>query len=110
MRGVSSGAVGFARVAEFVGGAPSPFARDQLVAAVHLANNQRLDDSVFPNRIDQFLQSIRGKFLARLERTRRNRVEVDPMNIVARKNFRQGRGRARSDQCTEAFAKCRFCH
>src|SRR2546430_11478475 len=37
------------RESEFLRGAPTPFARDQFVLAIHAADNQRLNDSVLPN-------------------------------------------------------------
>ena len=61
---------------------PSSLTRDQLVSPVRLTNDQRLDDSMLPNGIDQFLQCVALKFLARLQRTRNDVGQTGLVNFL----------------------------
>ena len=54
---------------EFGGGAPAALPGDEFVLLAHLAHDERLDDAVFADALDQFLQVFGGKFMPGLERT-----------------------------------------
>jgi hypothetical protein len=75
------------------------FAGDQLKMLSLRANDQRLDDALFPDGISQFLKTFGGKILARLKRTRADVVQRNTAHLVADVRQRCGRwcrGRGRS--------------
>ncbi len=63
--------------------------------AGHWPHDEGLNDPVLPNGIDQLLQSFRGKFLARLQRTGSDIVQIKAMNLFARLEIWLGRRGAR---------------
>ena len=52
--------------------------------AVALADDERLDYALFPDRVGQFPQGPRGKVLARLERAGADAVQRDALDALAR--------------------------
>src|SRR4029077_5695452 len=101
--------------------APSAFARDQLKSSARsatgrtrggaLANNQRLNDAVLSNRIDQFLQGFTGEILARLQRTRDDGGQINLIHPLARlASVWTRRHRRSANQCAKPLAETRPCH
>ena len=62
---------------------PSPFAGNQFVPAVYSPNDERLNNAMLANRIDQLLQRLRLEFFAWLQRARNNRIQPDLVNPFA---------------------------
>ena len=98
------------RQAGFLRRTPSSLTRDQLVSPVHLTNDQRLDDSMLPNRINQLLQCVALKFLARLERTRDDVGQAGLVNFLPGLEIKPRGHGPRTDQCTKTFTESRFRH
>lgn len=76
-------------------GPPATFTGDQLEAVATLADDERLDDALFLDGIGQFLESDRGEFFARLERTGANPIQWNALHTLALVNERRGWNRRR---------------
>src|SRR5690349_18208556 len=109
----------------FLSGPPPAFARDQFVgAAIHPADDQRLDNPVLPDRIDQFPKSFFAKILARLQGARNDTGQPHFVNLLGDFGLLpNGSGLSglaarvggwcegtRPDQGAEAFAESRLRH
>ncbi len=74
------------------------------------AGNQRLDDAVFLDRLDQLLKVLIAKHRARLERRRHDARKDKELDALTLFNNRSGRNewrrRASADECAETFAEC----
>ena len=92
--------------------APAAFTGDQFVTAIDLADDQRLDDSVLPDRFDQLRERIRAEFLPRLQWTWRDAVETDLPNFFGLIIGQGGNGRRRcrlsGNERAETFAESRL--
>jgi hypothetical protein len=94
----------------FLSGAPTTLARDQLVPALNRADDERLNNAVLLDGIDQLLQGVPRKFLARLKRAGCDAAQDDLMDFFAGVSWR-GRGRRPgTDQCAQAFSERRPRH
>src|SRR5205085_12134545 len=80
------------------------------VPAADIAHDQRLDDSVLANRLDQLFQDIARKIFPGLQWTRHDAGETDPLNFFARFRFETNGRRPGADQRAETFAESGFCH
>ena len=113
--------------AELLGGAPAPFAGNQLKAVRPGAHDQRLNDALRFDGIGEFLERFGGEFLAWLKRARSNSVQWNALHSVAgvhgrcrrdggrrgrRSEWRRGlrRGRRAAKQGAQAAAQSGFCH
>ena len=75
------------------------------------ADDERLNDAVLPNRIDQFLQRFASKILPRLQRARDNACQANLAHSLARLgHFRTRDGRRRANQRAKTFTQTRTCH
>ena len=64
-----------------MGSAPSPFARDDLIAAVcQRPRDDRLNDAVHFDRLREILQSLVGHLATRLVIVRLEEIDVDPVH------------------------------
>src|SRR5207244_566486 len=101
--------------------APPALACDKFKSCPHLsatgrtrrggADNERLNDAVLPNRIDQFLQRFASKILPRLQRAWDNPCQADLVHSLARLgHFRTRYGGRRANQRTKTFTQTRTCH
>ena len=95
---------------EFPGGPPAAFPGDELIPAINFAHDERLDDSAFPDALDQFVEMLCGEFDTRLKRAWDNEVEPQLLHPFAQ--FLRGRrvDDARVDQRAESLAECLLCH
>jgi hypothetical protein len=92
--------------AGLLGCTPAALARDQLKSRPNLPNDERLNDTVLPDGIDQFLQCVPSKIFARLQRARDDAYEVNLVNSFARlDDIFSWRGRGSANECAETFAK-----
>jgi hypothetical protein len=66
-----------------LGGAVAAFAGDEFEEAFAFADNQGLDDALFADRIGEFLEGVRGKFLAGLQGGGPDAVQGDALHAVA---------------------------
>ena len=63
---------------------PAAFPGDQFVPAADLPHDQRLDDSMLANRLDQFVQRITREIFSRLQRTRHDAGQTYLVHFFAR--------------------------
>jgi hypothetical protein len=63
--------------------APAAFARDQFKSSAYLSNNERLNDAMLPNRVDQFLQCFAREIFARLQRAGNDVCQIDLMDSLS---------------------------
>ena len=104
------------------GGAPPALAGDQFVMRAHLAHDQRLDDPLLPDRLDQFAERIRLEILARLKGAAANVFELDLADHLTGRRPHRSRsrrhgaaapraaGRTGLDQRAQTPSKNVFCH
>ncbi len=99
------------RELQFLRGAPAALARDELEFIGDFPDDERLDDALLADALDELLQVLAAEFMAGLQRTGNNLVE---RNVSA-----HARPVLRLDQAqptrvlinrAESFAECRFCH
>src|SRR5207248_8102058 len=86
---------------------PAPFTSNQFVAPIDRPHNQRLNDSMLPDRFDQLRERVGAEILARLQWAWGNAVETDALNffrIIDRRNCWSWRG-LRGNECAETFAE-----
>ena len=84
---------------------PAAFAGDQFVPAIHLTNNQRLDDSMLANRFDQFVQGLTREIFPRLQWTRHDAGHAYLVHFLARFCLEPHGRRPGANQRAETFAK-----
>ena len=114
------------RVLEFerLGRPPAAFPRDQFVMVADLADDQRLDDPLLADRIDEFMERFGLELLARLKGAALDLLQLELLDGFTwrRLKGRGGRaqrrggavpgaaGRAGLDQRTQAASESDFCH
>ena len=87
-------------------GAPPALAGNQLKAAVYFADDQRLNDAVLADGLDQFGQRFFAQVFARLQRTWEERVERDSAHHLARSGGGNDRGHLlAADRCVNEISK-----
>src|SRR5205814_1766301 len=92
--------------AGLLGRAPPALACNELKSRAGLPDDERLNDAVLPNGIDQFLQRVASKIFARLQRARDDAYETDLMNSLSRLgDIRSWRGCRGANECAKTFAK-----
>jgi hypothetical protein len=69
---------------KFLRGAPPALAGDQFKSRADLADDEGLNNTVLPNRLDQFQQHVARKILPRLQRARDNARQFDLVDSLAR--------------------------
>ncbi|SPE61253.1 hypothetical protein SBV1_620025 [Verrucomicrobia bacterium] len=69
--------------AQQLGRAPAAFTGNKFQMAVALADNQGLNDALFPDRIGQLAERLRRKVLARLKRAGADTVQRHALNLLA---------------------------
>jgi hypothetical protein len=99
---------------EFAGGAPAAFAGDEFEFAIHRADDQRLDDAVLADRLDEVIERGFAELDARLQRAGNDhavRHVADPFEILrSDRVIEDRRGHAFPDECSESFSECLFRH
>ena len=99
---------------EFFRCAPAAFAGDEFELAVHLADDERLDDAVLADRIDKVIERRLDEGMARLQRAGDDVVDgrfADARRVVLAVGRRGPPGRrVFPDQCAESFAECLLRH
>src|SRR5438067_5409283 len=80
------------------------------MAAADIADDERLDDSMLANRLDQLFQDIARKIFTGLQWTRHDTGETDSLNFFARLRFETNGWRPGADQRAETFAESGLCH
>src|SRR5438067_1203056 len=80
------------------------------MAAADIADDERLDDSMLANRLDQLFQDIARKIFPGLQRTRHDTGETNSLNFFARLRFEANGWRPGADQRAETFAESGLCH
>src|SRR5438067_3158774 len=80
------------------------------MAAADITDDERLDDSMLANRLDQLFQDIARKILPGLQWTRHDAGKTDSLNFFARLRFETNGRRPGADQRAETFAEGGFCH
>src|SRR5213082_870939 len=80
------------------------------MAAADIADDERLDDSMLANRLDQLFQNIARKIFPGLQWTRHDAGETNSLNFFARLRFETNGRRPGADQRAETFAESGFCH
>ena len=102
---------GHGRKPEFLRGSPSAFASNEFKACADLPHDERLNDAMLANRIDQFLQRFAPKILARLQRARHYARQINLVDSFARLGPICARGdRRRADQRAKTFTQTGACH
>ena len=100
--------------AEFAGGAPAAFAGDEFEFAIHRADDERLDDAVLADRLDEVVERGFAELGARLQRAGNHHVErhvADAFEILrSHRGIEDRRGHAFPDECSESFSECLFRH
>ena len=90
--------------------APAPLAGDEFELIAALPDDERLDDAVLFDRVDEFIEMVVAKNGARLERRGDDLRERYELHALAAFNGGSGRRDARIDERAETFAECSFCH
>ena len=99
---------------EFAGSTPAAFAGDELELAIHGAHDERLDDAVLADGLDEVVQRGFAELEAWLQGTGHHHVERDiahALEILRRdRRVERGCGCAFADECAESFSECLFRH
>ena len=100
--------------AEFLRSAPAALTGDEFVFPIHQARDERLDDAVLADGLDEIIERRIDELVARLERGGNDIVDGDvshPWRIVCRiGRWISGKGGVLFDKGAESFAECLFCH
>jgi hypothetical protein len=75
-----------------------------------IADHERLNDSVLPDRFDEFAQRVPRKIFPRLQGTRHDRRQFDLLNFLAGFGFEANTGRPCAYQRAKTFAESRLRH
>src|SRR5260370_20789335 len=94
--------------AELVGGSPTPLPCNEFKFALALANDQRLDYSVFADGFDEFLKLVRSKSLSGLQRAGHDFGQCDPFDAFPR--FYRVGCFVGTNQRTKSFTENNLCH
>ena len=90
--------------------APAAFARDDFEAVAAPPDDQRLNDAVLFDALDELVDRLVGKVCARLERRRHDLSERHMLHALAIFNGGCRRHDMRLDEGAEAFSEDSFCH
>ena len=85
--------------------APAALPGDELILAIPLPHDERLDDAVLADGIDQLLQLLAAELRARLERRGDDEIQPELLHPLARFLRGRGRGDALVDERAESFSE-----
>jgi hypothetical protein len=94
--------------AELASRSPTSLSGDEFTFSLDLANDQRLDYSVFTYGFDKFLKLVRSKSLSGLQRAGHDLRKRDPFDAFPR--FYRVSRFAGTDQRAKTFAENNLCH
>ena len=94
----------------FLSSTPAPLACDQFMPAIAPPDEQRLNNSVLTDGIDQFLERFRREIFPGLQWARIDAGQGNLINVLALIDVRSGWYRSRADKGAQTFAESRLRH